>query len=374
MARETGDTGCKFLGVSMKWVALILLVLQTVAAVIVVRYSRLTTDANGDRYLNTTAVAMAEVVKLLAGAFIVWSENGYSLAKTGRTLSASTLQSPVPMLQVAVPAILYTFQNNLIFVALSNLSGAVYQVAYQLKILTTALLSVILLRKQLTATKWLALFTLTGGVALIQFPTDGATPAELPGKGNQVVGLVAVLSACFTSACAGVYFEKVLKQTPISIWVRNIQLALYGTVLAIIGAFWTDGEIIRTKGFFQGYNAVVWSAVLLQALGGLIVAAVLKYADNILKCFGNALSIVLSCILSWWLLNDFQPSALFGVGVAAVLLATFLYSSDVPLSALWGARTGGADAKAGVEFRVVASTDEDYDATSPRQASPTAHE
>ena len=28
-----------------------------------------------------------------------------------------------------------------------------------------------------------------------------------------------------------------------------------------------------------------------QAVGGLVVAAVLKYADNILKCFGNALSI-----------------------------------------------------------------------------------
>lgn len=38
-------------------------------------------------------------------------------------------------------------QNNLLFISLSNLSGAVYQVTYQLKILTTAVLSVVILGK-----------------------------------------------------------------------------------------------------------------------------------------------------------------------------------------------------------------------------------
>ena len=44
-----------------------------------------------------------------------------------------------------------------------------------------------------------------------------------------------------------------------------------------------------------------------QALGGLVIAAVIKYADNILKGFATSLSIILSSIVSYFLLQDFSP-------------------------------------------------------------------
>ena len=44
---------------------------------------------------------------------------------------------------------------------------------------------------------------------------------------NALVGLIAVLAACFTSAFAGVYLEKLIKSTSDSVWIRNIQLGLY---------------------------------------------------------------------------------------------------------------------------------------------------
>jgi hypothetical protein len=39
-----------------------------------------------------------------------------------------------------------------------------------------------------------------------------------------MMGFGAVLSATLTSGFAGVYFEKILKTGPTSVWVRNIQL------------------------------------------------------------------------------------------------------------------------------------------------------
>ena len=55
----------------------------------------------------------------------------------------------IDTLKLCIPGLLYTFQNNLLYMALENLPAAVYQVTYQGKILTTAVLSVLMLGKTL---------------------------------------------------------------------------------------------------------------------------------------------------------------------------------------------------------------------------------
>lgn len=52
----------------------------------------------------------------------------------------------------------------------------------------------------------------------------------------------------------GVYFEKVLKSSDTSLWVRNIQMYLSGIVATLIGVFVKDGEKVLEKGFFFGYT------------------------------------------------------------------------------------------------------------------------
>lgn len=329
------------MGIPMKWVSLLMLVVQTVGVVFAMRLSR-TTATTGARYLNTTAVFFSEVTKMLCSFLFLAHEKG-SLGAAGVYAAEQMAKSPADLAKITVPGLLYTVQNNLLFIALSNLSGAVYQVTYQLKILTTAVLSVAILGKSLGPTKWSALLMLTLGVALIQMPREppeeatemdvATTTAPPHPQGNALVGLVAVLSACVTSGLAGVYLEKILKQTDASIWLRNIQLAICGSALGLLGALWQDGAKIREGGFLQGYNRLVWGVILLQAVGGLVVAAVLKYADNLLKCFGNALSICISCLLSSVLLKEFVPDRLFALGTLLVLMATYIYSIGVPESA-----------------------------------------
>lgn len=59
-------------------------------------------------------------------------------------------------------------QNNLSYVATSNLDGPTYQIICQSKILITALLSVLILGKTLSNKQWASLGPLTMGVALVQ--------------------------------------------------------------------------------------------------------------------------------------------------------------------------------------------------------------
>ncbi|CAM9781559.1 unnamed protein product, partial [Sphacelaria rigidula] len=67
-------------------------------------------------------------------------------------------------------------------------------------------------------------------------------------------------------------------------------------------------------------------AILLNSLGGLVVAMVVKYADNVIKGFATSMSIVLTALVSF-VLFDFSITALFVCGAYLVLQATFLFSS-----------------------------------------------
>ena len=50
-----------------------------------------------------------------------------------------------------------------------------------------------------------------------------------------------------------------------------------------MSVWYYDGARIAEVGFNYGYTPLVVQIVLNQALGGLIVAVVIKYADNLLK-------------------------------------------------------------------------------------------
>jgi cytochrome c oxidase subunit IV len=119
-----------------------------------------------------------------------------------------------------------------------------------------------------------------------------------------------------------------LKDSEATIWERNSQLSLYGVAFGLLAVFLNDGGKVRSQGFFQGYNEWVLLVILLQAVGGLVVACVLKYADNILKCFAVAISMILGAVCSRLVYQEgpelTDPS--FLSGTALVLLATVLYS------------------------------------------------
>eukprot|EP01087_Luapelamoeba_hula_P007891 TRINITY_DN1940_c0_g1_i1.p1 TRINITY_DN1940_c0_g1~~TRINITY_DN1940_c0_g1_i1.p1 ORF type:complete len:339 (-),score=37.96 TRINITY_DN1940_c0_g1_i1:7-1023(-) len=309
-----------------KYCSLAVLVVQNCSQMLLMRYSL----TKGAPYLASTAVVVAEVMKLLCSLVLVYKEEGWNFNATVKILRDQIWNVPLDTLKVGIPAFLYTIQNNLLYVASTHLDAATMQVTYQLKILTTALFSVSMLGTRLNSSKWLALVFLVIGVALVQMPTSSA-PVEIVEENSGQVpffGLVAVLSACMLSGFAGVYFEKILKKTVVSVWVRNIQLGSFGALLSLLTAFAKDGDAIQENGFFQNYDYWTWTVITDVAVGGLVVAVVVKYADNISKGFATSLSVVMSTVISIMFLG-FQLTETFTLGAAIVIAATILYSRDV---------------------------------------------
>uniref|UniRef100_A0A4W3H603 Solute carrier family 35 member A2 n=1 Tax=Callorhinchus milii TaxID=7868 RepID=A0A4W3H603_CALMI len=300
----------------LKYVSLAVLVVQNASLILSIRYVR---TLPGDRFLSTSAVVIAELLKLTTcGLILEWL----------RFLYNALITEYRDTLKLAVPSLIYTLQNNLQYIAISNLPAATFQVTYQLKILTTAIFSVLMLRTSLSRVQWLSLLLLFAGVATVQVQQQQQQQQQQQtqqGEQNYLAGLAAVIVSCLSSGFAGVYFERILKGTSGSVWVRNVQLGIFGALLGTLGMFWKDWETVRERGLLFAYTPMVWAVVLNQAFGGLLVALVVKYADNILKGFATSLSIVVSTVASTHLFG-FHVDPLFALGASMVIGAVYIYS------------------------------------------------
>ncbi|KAI8083794.1 nucleotide-sugar transporter-domain-containing protein [Thamnidium elegans] len=344
---------------NIKHISLITLVVQNSALILMMRYTRSSVPAD-KLYLASTAVLMSELLKTVVCLFVVYSllpNSKKSIPNFSSFLYRELIINWKETIKLGLPAILYLIQNNLQYIAATNLDAATFQVTYQLKILTTAFFSVVILGRKLSRTKWTALGVLTVGIALVVLPKEAlqnwmgyqivaAVPENSIGNQSNTKGLVSVFTACILSGIAGVYFEKIVKtkqrdgnldllekqkiqqMEQTQLWIRNIQLSLFSVVLGCIFVVaLQDGKAIMQDGFFQNYSYLTWVVILIQAGGGLIVGFVVRYADNILKGFATSISIILSSIVSVWLFN-FEVTLSFGMGALLVVYATYMYGSS----------------------------------------------
>lgn len=295
------------------------LVIQNSGLTITMRLSRIGKPAS-ELYRTSTAVALSELMKLVISAVVYFcvERNDLSIRQMLRRIYSDK----GTLLKTSIPSTLYVLQNNLQYLATSNLPAEIYQVLIQMKLITTALLSSSVLKRKLSNAQWMSIVMLFVGVAIVQLSLQTSSTIT---NFNPVVGISAVLVSCVTSGFAGVYNEKLLKDDSTSLWARNVQLSTISFLLSTCTCV-ADRVSIFERGFFHGYNPLVLSVILLQALGGIIVSIVVKNTGSIVKGFATSGSIVLSCIFSIFLFNDITMNAQFLAGTLLVVLSTFAYS------------------------------------------------
>ena len=80
------------------------------------------------------------------------------------------------------------------------------------------------------------------------------------------------------------------------VWVRNIQLAMFSMGIAIpVLALSSDFDASDP---WRGFTVWVVALGFNNSFGGLLVAVIVKYANNILKGFSTALSTILATLIS----------------------------------------------------------------------------
>jgi len=310
---------------TLKWASLVIFTMQNAAFVLLMRASKV----YGSHYNSAVAVLVTEVLKFPLTCLLLCYEKS-SVTEAASQLWKDIALQPMDTLKISIPALLYTVQNNALFIAVGHLEAAVFQVTYQLKTLTTAVLMVVILGKKVLPHQWFALLLLTAGAAMVQEPKKAAPTVQADGSSTAsglVLGLSATVVACVCSSVASVYLEKILTESKPSVWVRNAQLCIFTIPIAWAGTLFVEDKYVKEDGTpLHGFTPVVWAAIFTNAAGGMLVATVMKYAGNILRNFAQACAIIVGGLGSWALFG-FQITMPFVVGVFLVILSIFIYGS-----------------------------------------------
>lgn len=265
-----------------------------------------------------TGVIYQEVFKIITSLCL--------LLAGGEHLSA-VLANGYEIMRSGVPGLCYLLVNNLTYVAMAHLDPAVFAVTQKLRILFAAMLTVFLLGTEVGCFRWAALVFLCVGVGCVQFAME--VPGRVQAEGDaldEVRGLTATLGASFISALAGVYCEKILKDSDISLWVRNVHFSAYGCFLGVAGLGLT-GELgqVFSGGLFAGYRPLTWVAVANNGVGGILVSLAIKHVDVVASNFSQTVALVLISLFSVLVLGR-DANGFFVLGVAVVCSATLVYA------------------------------------------------
>eukprot|EP00307_Rebecca_sp_RCC1486_P009457 CAMPEP_0119425508 /NCGR_PEP_ID=MMETSP1335-20130426/34589_1 /TAXON_ID=259385 /ORGANISM="Chrysoculter rhomboideus, Strain RCC1486" /LENGTH=386 /DNA_ID=CAMNT_0007451077 /DNA_START=42 /DNA_END=1202 /DNA_ORIENTATION=- len=362
--------GLMSLACNWQFVMLALVCVQNAAFSLLRRY---VTAVVKDEASTSSMLALQELLKLVFSLGMMARDDRTWIGASERHSLAAFIAGHSD--KMLVPASIFLCMNILGFISLAHIPAGLFAVLQQCKLLTTAVLSRVLLSRQLSYAKWRALLLLLAGVVLITYEGNrlameaaGASPGGAHGDGaheharfladavgaplqvsgadesvtpgstlaavpvreeetqqervwaSMLVGVSAVLLEALLSGFATVYFEKVVKSTPLTIWHRNVQLAAWSLCIFVpMSIMDSPSNPLHGWGLLQLANGVVGAA------GGLLVALAIVNFDSVIKSVAVAASIVLTVLLGHVLLAG--PMSLpIAIASVVVIIATIDYT------------------------------------------------
>ncbi|KAG7395938.1 hypothetical protein PHYBOEH_003017 [Phytophthora boehmeriae] len=295
------------MGISLKHVSFVMLVLQNTALSIVSKYSRAT---SGPKYRPSSVVLLVEMLKFVLCYLMLLKTKRGDVKASLHTLKIEVFADKTGLTKMAVLAFLYALQNMFALVAYDYVDVATYQIVYQLKIITTAMFMIVLLHRRFSIVQWCAMVALMAGVAICSYsrlPTASENAVDSGMDSKRFIGICIMLGLAVNSGLAAAYFERVMKshkgiatlQTLDPLWTRNLQLSAISVGVASVDL----------------------------AVGGLTIAAVVRYSDNIVKNFGTSFSLIFSCMISNYMFDQ-TATVSFYFGVLLVVGAVFVYGDS----------------------------------------------
>ena len=311
MARFLAQNSLKFRAAGIQIMLALALCLIGTAQPILMELAK---SRNGGKAPFDTPSMVFYTEALKAGvALVVYSWQYSSLDYTG--LENLSLRSSIAY---AVPALLYATLNNLNYVALQLIDPPTFQLWGCGKLAFAGVFFRLILGRELSARRWVALGFLAAGMAITTLKPSGSDTQAHAALG----GISIVLCTSVISGLSGVFNEWLIKfQDPEApLMLKNFMIYIFGVAVCIFG--WRPNAPLGDPPLF-------FTLVVVQAAAGLCVSFVLKYCDALVKGFASSGGVLLATIASAAFFG-FHLHLSFVVGFAIVVFAFYLYFVTPP--------------------------------------------
>lgn len=253
----------------------------------------------------------------------------------------------------AAPALIYVLQNYLNQSAVVVLDGVTFNILNQTKIIWTALLVYLMLRRYQSRQQIVALTILCAAAVLMTTSSSKSSKSE---QANGITdaafftGAYQALIAAILSALAGTIIQRALQNQKRNAYVVTIELSVLGELTILLWSL-TSGVGLMSKpnastevhgltthntsghdssvGMWDGWTAMTFFTLLCQATGGMVVGFVIKYCGNVEKSFAVVFGMIITALLE----NQYNGKP-FGerglIAIAMVAASTVIYTMYPP--------------------------------------------
>eukprot|EP00933_Yihiella_yeosuensis_P082957 TRINITY_DN97004_c0_g1_i1.p1 TRINITY_DN97004_c0_g1~~TRINITY_DN97004_c0_g1_i1.p1 ORF type:complete len:354 (-),score=50.93 TRINITY_DN97004_c0_g1_i1:211-1272(-) len=278
---------------------------------------------SGEPPYNTTSVVLLTELTKFCIALALYLTNDGDIGLLAMVVKKSWLL----FAKYSVPALLYCFYNNLVYINLTAFDPGTYNVLMQLKIVLTAVIYQILFSKQLNRNKWYAIFLITAG-CMVKESNKLFAASEDEKKANMLRWLL-LLFQLSCSVFAGVYNEALLKDdggpdTGVTTNVQNmfmyIQSVFWNAIFLMIDG--KLGEAISPSNMSAVFSIRVLAIMAIMSSVGIVTGFFLKHLDSVLKAIAGAVEIVFTMVFAFIFFGTpmdalaLAAAVLVGAGVA----------------------------------------------------------
>jgi len=280
----------------------------------------------------------------LIESLVSWfAAQGLAMANGGGKLW-STIWDPRPMAVFSMIGVCYGFSDYLEMKSLGSLSGPVYQVLSQGKIVVTAALLYAVKGQKQSALQWILLMALTLSSCVYSIMNDileqhrllekgGSNVAMAEAASNSTFGMLMVVLKVTVSCLCSVLSDKhmkAFKSEPIYVQIAQFKVAWTATllILATLEGGFQDGP----AAFFHDWRPITCAAVVSYAAKGWSGMYLLALLDSMTKGIGDAMSVLLAYFIVVFhgsFDDEYETETFIAVMVVLLCIAAYLASKDV---------------------------------------------